>query len=206
MLLDNILSLNDLLRVTIFSKNTLDQRFHSGDACLALGLTVPAQRNKFLLLDIVALILISRLSLGLRSNRTATTAVRTYWKEWLGLVQRTERDMKPGQVTPRGKQLFFAVSASDQNSPLVAVGTLAEVGENLVTDAPIVVDSMETILRLTRNGTRNAGITLPPTLTVQPDDPRHKEWRAEIAAYRERALAREQAKASRRQSREREPA
>ena len=52
--------------------------------------------------------------------------------------------------------------------------------------------SIQRVLHALRTNAENSKprIELPTRLTVQPDDPNHAQWRAEIAAYQKLAHAR----------------
>src|SRR5262245_49650979 len=88
--------------------STLEQRMHTGEQAFALGVSKPAHRDEYLLLDGVAAILASMLNCtcGL-TLKQAADAVREHWAEWLELLVRVENWAEHHQDDPR---LFFAVA------------------------------------------------------------------------------------------------
>jgi hypothetical protein len=204
MLEDRVLTLREVLAVADLRKPTFDTRLFAGDACLALGLVLPAQRDKYLPLDLIALALTSGLSTGLGNLNAAAGAVRESWEMWLSAVQGAERLMQAGKAVPRTGRHFFATAMHRDEGVSVGIGTLRRAVETLNSDRLISLVSIEQTLEDVRDTARRAGVELPAAFTVQPQDPLHAAWRDEIAAYRARSFARVERKTTRREARERE--
>jgi hypothetical protein len=180
--------------------STLDQRVMTGEAAFALGCQRPAHTGEYLILDAVAMLLSSVLNrfAGLEL-KAAADAVREHWDDWLTLVTKVERF--PIRDDP---QLFFAVAwlvapagSKVAFTPRVVMGerdkimaTLA--GEHVYTANFI---SMRWVLHQLRVNAQYANVQLPERFAIARGEPGYKDWRREINAYRERAVARLQARA-----------
>jgi len=191
------LNRDEFLRLLILKSATFDQRMLMGQAALALGCQKPAHTGEYLVLDAVAMLLVSLLNrLGVEL-KPAADAVREHWEGWLELVTRAER-----APLPDNPELFFCIAGvlsldSGLVSDKVEMGRHHEVfaafaGEELYRPAFV---SMHRVLHQLRINAQHANVALPDRLTIARGEPGYKNWRREIDAYRARAEARFRAKA-----------
>jgi hypothetical protein len=170
---------------------TWDYRIHTGEAALALGVRKPPHIGEYLILDATATILASMLNCfcGL-TLRQAADEVRTHWDGWLTLLTRAERWAERSKDDPL---LYFAVvrTSLDPRRYRIVCGNTAEIAAAVAgqTVAPCFA-SMHLVLRALRANAKNAGIKLPPRLTVAKGEPGYRERRRDIDAYRQAAGAR----------------
>jgi hypothetical protein len=147
--------------------------------------------DAYLVLDAVAMLLVSMLNrLGVEL-RPAADAVREHWEGWLGLVTRAERAPLPDNA-----ELFFCVAGvlsldSGLVSDRVEMGehhkiAAAFAGESIYRPAFV---SMHRVLHQLRINAQHANVALPDRLTIARGEPGYKNWRREIDAYRARAEA-----------------
>jgi len=188
---------DEFLRLLILKSTTFDQRVLMGQAALALGCQKPAHTGEYLVLDAVAMLLVSMLNrLGVEL-KPAADAVREHWKGWLELVTRVERAPLPDNA-----ELFFCVAGvlsldSGLVSDRVEMGKHHEIAAAFARESayrPAFV-SMHRVLHQLRINAQHANVALPDRLTIARGEPGYKNWRREIDAYRARAEARAEAKA-----------
>jgi hypothetical protein len=188
---------DEFLRLLILKSTTFDQRVLMGQAALALGCQKPAHTGEYLVLDAVAMLLVSMLNwLGVEL-KPAADAVREHWEGWLELVTRAERAPLPDNA-----ELFFCVAGvlsldSGLVSDRVEMGEHHEIAAAFAGEStyrPAFV-SIHRVLHQLRINAQHANVALPDRLTIAPNEPGYENWRAEIRMYQARAAARLKAKA-----------
>jgi|SRR6516165_1125343 hypothetical protein len=194
------LSRDEFLQLVALKSDAFDQRQLMGQTAFAFGCRKPAHVGEYLLLDGLAMGLVGMLNAqGLKLEDAADVVLR-FWKEWLTLVAKAEREEQP--------PLFFAVAVQspgpggtyDSSLPRrVAFGNANQIVETLYRADESYGVAMIPVHGLLRQLRKNAKlakpkIVLPERFTIADDEPGYENWWAEIRAYRERAEARFQAK------------
>jgi len=201
MLQDKVFTNTEFLRLLGYTRGTLDTRTAKGEVAYAFGCPINAHMNEYLPLDAVAIMLTSMLSVGL-GMKNAATVVREHWEEWLELVQHAERDPRLYHtIIPPTEQFYILAGKTEDDRLIVGTGAMGESMSKLgggvyVEPFPFGV-SICRVLHQLRTNAREYKVDLPKRFAVQPDDPNHKQWRAEIATYQKLAAARFKAKAKR---------
>jgi len=195
MLQERTFGREEFLRLLQITGPTLDKRAFKREIAFAFGCEINAHMNEYLLMDAVAIMLTSMLSVGI-GMKDAATVVREHWEEWLRLVQSSERD--PGTIVPPTDQLYILAGKTQDGRLIVGTGTMGEAmsklgGGTYVDPFPFGV-SIHRVLHQLRTNARNYKIDIPARFAVQTDDSNYVQWRAEITAYQKLAHARFNAK------------
>jgi len=195
------LSRDEFLQLIALKSDAFDQRQLMGQTAFAFGCRKPAHVGEYLVLDAVAMGLVGMLNAhGLKLEDAADVVLR-FWKEWLTLLAKAEREEQP--------PLFFAVAvqspgpggAYDSSLPRrVAFGNANQIVETLYRADESYGVAMIPVHGLLRQLRKNAQlakpkIVLPERFTIADNEPGYENWWAEIRAYQERAEARLKARA-----------
>lgn len=195
------LSRDEFLQLIALKSDAFDQRQLMGQTAFAFGCRKPAHVGEYLLLDALAMGVVGMLNVqGLKLEDAADVVLR-FWKEWLTLLAKAEREEQP--------PLFFAVAvqspgpggAYDSSLPRrVAFGNANQIVETLYRADESYGVAMIPVHGLLRQLRKNAQlakpkIVLPERFTIADNEPGYENWWAEIRAYQERAEARLKARA-----------
>jgi hypothetical protein len=196
MLQARILSRDEFLRLLQMKSATLDQRVYKHELTFSLGCTRPAHTGEYLLLDVVAVLLISMLNrLAKVEMKTAAEMVLKHWYGWLVGVAQAEHEMDESLRD----QTYFAVGTDFNGKGFAAVGKMKEAVAMLESSGPhergLYMLPLHLVLRVLRDNARIAKIDLPKFLTPEPDTPEFEKFLESIHEYQRLAGAKFKAKA-----------
>jgi hypothetical protein len=189
------LSNSEYLELLVWTRNAFDQALHRGDIAFAFGVERPPLYGKRLLLDGLAEMAVSLLSVSL-GRKAAAQAIRENWEIVLRAVEKTEDDTRlfTKAGIPNNEQLFLVASAESDGSVLAQTGFAHDALTKLSVRSTLPGDiffrnicgvAIQNILHQLRANARTAGIKLPPRFSVSRADPvAYERWQNEIEEYR----------------------